>query len=97
METNRLTFWSEIIAKAAIVIPIANDPAFPTKILPAKLRYVKINQKSNGPIIRYEDGEKTIRPKITIVGQTVYNPFKPPNWFTVLVTIITINGIMIKI
>jgi hypothetical protein len=38
MEIKRLTFKSEMTAKDAIVIPMANEPAFPTKILPLTLR-----------------------------------------------------------
>jgi hypothetical protein len=34
MEISKTDFKSEIMAKAANVIPIAKDPVFPTKILP---------------------------------------------------------------
>ncbi len=38
MEIKRSTFRSEITANEAMVIPMANDPALPTKILPRTLR-----------------------------------------------------------
>ena len=49
IETNRLTFKSDITAKEATVIPIANEPVFPTNILPEKLNAAKISQNMRGP------------------------------------------------
>lgn len=86
---------SEMTAKEAIVMPIANDPVLPTKIFPETLSIDSISQNSRGPSINSQLGEKAIKPVMTIAGQTVSKPFKPPSWLTVLVTIITIKGIII--
>ncbi len=56
MEIKRLTFRSDITANDAMVIPMANEPAFPTKILPRTLKKAKMSQKNRGPTIRMWDG-----------------------------------------
>ena len=38
IEINKSTFKSETTAKEAILIPIAKEPVFPTKILPFMLK-----------------------------------------------------------
>ena len=40
------------------------------------------------------DGERAIKPIMTMAGQIVSKPFNPPSWLTTFVTIITSNGIM---
>ena len=38
MEINKSTFRSEMTANEAMVMPMANEPALPTKILPLTLK-----------------------------------------------------------
>ena len=92
MDMSKVTFKSEITAKAAIVMPIAKEPAFPTKILPCTLKYAKNSQNIRGPAIRMYVGENAINPNMTIAGHMVSSPFRPPSMLTALVTIMTING-----
>ncbi len=79
-----------------MVRPMANDPTLPTKILPRTLKYAKISQKNKGPTMSMYEDENAIKPKMTMAGQTVSSPFKPPSWLTVFVTIITISGTISK-
>ena len=90
-------FKSVIIEKAAKVVPIEKDPTLPTKILPWKLKIASENQAING-IYNNTALEPDIKNKlnITINGQTVSKPFKPPSWFIVLVITVIIKGIMKK-
>ncbi len=97
IEISNPYFKSEIIANAANVIPMAKDPVLPTKILPRKLKKVSISHTINGMYNKIAfDPEIIIKPIIIISGQTVSKPFNPPSWFTVLVVIVTINGIIMK-
>jgi hypothetical protein len=97
IETNKLDFRSVITANEAIVIPIANDPVLPTKILPRMFKAARASQSNKGPSIKIKDDcDKANRPIRIIAGQAVSKPFSPPNWFTVLVTIMTIKGIIMK-
>ena len=95
--TNMVDFRSVITANEAIVIPIANEPELPTKILPWKFKAARASHKIKGPNIKSRyDCDRAISPIRTIAGQTVSKPFSPPNWFTTLVTTMTINGIITK-
>ena len=79
-EISRVVFKSEIIAKAARVIPIAKDPVLPTKILPRKLKKASKSHTINGTYNRIAfNPEKIINPIITIAGQIVSKPFNPPS------------------
>ena len=91
---SKLNFKSEITANDAMVIPMAKEPEFPTKIFPLKLKYANTSQNSKGPTIRMYDDERAIKPIITIAGHIVSKPFNPPSMFTEFVTIITITGII---
>ncbi len=95
-DMSRVTFKSEITANAATVMPMAKEPALPTKILPRTLKYASISQIIRGPTIRMYVGENAIKPKMTMAGHTVSSPFKPPSMLTVFVTIMTIIGTIRK-
>ncbi len=79
IENSKFTFMSEITAKEAMVMPMANDPVLPTKILPEKFKAASTNQNNRGPSINSQFGEKTIKPAMTIAGQTDSSPFNPPS------------------
>lgn len=96
-ETTRLSFKSDMIANAASVIPTAKDPVFPTKIFPRKLSKASSSHTISGHSRRIaSDPEAIISPIMTIAGQMVSRPLNPPNWLTVLVIIVTSNGIITK-
>lgn len=94
IETSKLDLRSVITANEAMVSPMANDPVFPTKSLPWKLKKVSINHTIRGPIMRsWNSGEdKTINPVRTMAGHIVSKPFSPPSMFMVLVITMTIIG-----
>jgi len=96
-EITKSNFRSEIIVKAARVIPMAKDPVLPTKILPRKLKKASISQTINGQSRRIaKDPEMVIKPIIIIAGQIVSNPFIPPSWLTLFVIIVTRIGMIMK-
>ena len=47
-EIAKSSFKLEMIANAASVIPIENDPVLPTNILPLKLKRLSRSQKAKG-------------------------------------------------
>jgi hypothetical protein len=99
IEMTKAVFKSEMTANDAKVIPIAKDPVLPTKIFPRKLKNASKNQKINGTYNRIAFDSETrmdvnISPTMTIPGQIVSKPFNPPSIFTVLVTMVTIRGII---
>src|SRR3990172_3580628 len=51
IETSSPDFKSATTANEAIVIPMANEPELPTKILPRTLKMARISQKSTGTTI----------------------------------------------
>jgi len=79
-EISKLDFKSEVIAKAANVIPIAKDPVLPTKILPWKLKKASKSHAINGTYNKITfDPEIAISPTMIIAGQIVSKPFNPPS------------------
>ncbi len=93
IEINKVCSLLVIIAYEARVKPMAKEPVLPTKIFPLKLNAAKIKYTVNGKIRRMLWDDVMISPIITIDGQIVSSPFKPPSWFTELVVTVTINGI----
>lgn len=80
IEIIKFHFKSDIIAKAARVIPIAKDPVFPTKTIPLKFKKESVSHTAKGIVKKMAFcPEAAMSPIITMAGHTVSKPFNPPN------------------
>jgi len=72
IEITMSNFRSVIIANATNVSPMANDPVFPTKIIPLKFNDASTSHMINGPYNRSAYGPEMIMSPIkTVAGHTV--------------------------